>query len=419
MDSAGLPESLSMAHDWSRRLRNPHTMGGVGALDMTERAHLAAMVVALALLVPAFVPGASAASDPQGDATNNQPDHDILEVAFAETMDELRFTVKVAGTIRAPLAGVDEVSIAFRVVKGELYTPNVSPQAAGLRHRAGATGEDTYGVFRTGGFGYVLPTQPLSGQASATWAVPKAYLDATAAHRPRVGDWISDIRVTTEEMGMVVDEATHPDVKLAVDSDAGRAFFLGRDGGDPNTGPLRKDAPTSNTPETATLFHQGTLRGEWISAAITGGPLKLRDLGAVLWLSTTTSTPALSDSVFLVDLYSQSPDGARTLVARRAEAVSPVPGATTNLFLTPGAPQRMPFQLQAVEGQDRIPSNHKAVLVLTVDGLFSGESGPIVVYHDGVDHDSFLLVGAKPVPRPDHARCPAPNQVHHLPKAAC
>lgn len=386
---------------------------------MTERARWAGIVVGLALIVPALLPGASAASDPLGDATNNQRDHDLLEVAFAETIDEIQFTVKVAGAIRAPMAGVDEVSISFRVVKGALYTPDVSPQAAGLRHRAGATGDDTYGVFRTGGFGYVLPTQPGSGQSSATWAIPKAYLDATAAHRPRAGDWISDIVVATEEMGMVVDQATHPDVKLAVDSDPGRAFYLGRDGGDPNTGPLRKDAPTSSTPATATLFHEDTLRGEWVSPAITGGPLKLRDLGAVLWLSTTTSTPAISDEVFLVDLYAQAPDGARTLVARRAESVSPVPGATTNLFLTPGAPQRMPFQLQAVEGQDRIPNNHKAVLVLTVDGLFSGESGPIVVYHDSKDHDSLLLVGAKPVPRPDHARCPAANQVHHLPKADC
>lgn len=366
----------------------------------------------LAMLLMATAVPVGAASDPGGDALDSEPDHDILQVAFEERGDEVRFTVTVDGKVRTPEVSLEDFRFEFRVVPGSLYQPGLSPQAAGARHTVGLSTQGEYGVFRTGGFGYTLPEQPASGQSGATWKLPKAYLDATAAARPLAGDYLADIKVSARRLALSQDDASHPDVKLELDSDPGTKLHL-REGG-----VLRPGAPDDDVPATATIWKDQTLVAEWASEAL-GGPLKLDDLSAVLWITTTTSTPVLSDEDFVVDLYDESSDGSRERVARRSESVSPQPGANTNLFIAPGAPQRMPFQLLAENGAQNIPTNHKAVLRVAVDGFFSNESGPMLIYHDSKDLDSFFLAGKQPVPRPDRSACPSENNVTELPRAAC
>lgn len=386
-----------------------------GGLGLARRkAWLGVLVLLGTLVVPATPAGA--ASDPRGDAANGEPDHDILEVSVAETADEVRFTVTVDGVLRAPSPGVEEVRFEFRVVPKALYTPGVSPQVGGTRHTAGLADSGKYGVFRYAGLGYVLPDAPADRVATATWILPKAYLDATAVRRPLAGDWISDITVSTRATGITQDKATHPDVQLAVDQAPGLKLHLrGQTGG---AGKLRLDAPDGETPSTAAIARGETLVAEWASAPLERS-LRLGDLGAVLWLTTTTSTPVLSDEAFLVDVLAEDADGKRSIAARRAETVDPQEGATTNLFIAPGAPQRMPFRLEAMPDVDRVPSGSKVVLRVTVDGFFAQESGPMLIHFNAKGTDSYLHVNAKPVPRPDRSVCPGGGDVSELPRSRC
>lgn len=368
----------------------------------------------LGLLVAPAVPVGASAADPAGDATDGDPDHDLLAVDVAETMDALRITVTVQGAIPAPVAGVEEVVLRFRVVHAALYNPAVSPQVAGTSHTVQATVEDRYGVFRAGGLGYLLPEPPVTGAATATWVVPKAYLDATAARRPLAGDWLSDVVVEARVLGAAVDSAAHPDVQLGVDAAPGTAFHLrGPTGGERR---LREDAPMGSTPSTAAAG--ATQAPEWRSAPLER-LLKLDELSAVLWLSTTASTPVLSDQDFRVDLLVEEGDGTRTVVARRIETVHPESGASTNLFLVPGAPQRMPFRLAAVEDGAKAHVGERLVLRVSVSPLFAEEAGPVLVAYNSADTDSFVLAGARAVPRPDHSACPGGNGVAELPRSQC
>lgn len=391
---------------------------------MAKRGGIVVLVGGLLLGLPLLGGPAGAVADSVGDATDGDADHDLTSVGISETFEEVRFTLTVAGTVEPPEGGVRDFRIDFQVTPGELYVPGTNPQPAGTRYVVETCScSSEYGVFRNGAFGYILPEQPASGGDTTTFHVPKAYLDATLLRRPAAGDYLSDVTFQARNIAFV-DSAEHPDVRLTTDAPVGTLYHLRAAPVGSSTGALTRAAPAEGHPAaTATLWRGSTLEAWWVSGAL-AQPRRLLDLGAVLWLSTTTTSPVLSDEDLSVDLYDQDASGARTLIARRAEALSDTGGADTNLFLAPGAPQRMPFDLAALPDAEQIPPGHRIALRAAVTGVFSDEAGPVLVYHDSPDFDSFVAFSGPRPPRPSHSACPhdedvRTGEVEQLPRPRC
>jgi hypothetical protein len=359
--------------------------------------------LALAFATIMTTPMGLAVTDTAGDAADGSADHDIASVTMAETGDELSFTVTVAGHVQQPRLSLEDFRIDLSLVPRDLYTPGVSPQAGGAHHIVSLTTREVYGVFRQSSFGYALPVQPAWGDRSTTFHLPKAYLDATLAARPLAGDWVADVSVKARSMGSAMDTALLPDAQLATDSERGATLHLRPGGSGGDQGSLQPAAPTGSTPSTVTLL-DGALEGRFASPPLTRA-LRLEDLSAVLWVSPTTSSPVVAFQDLHVELRDRAPGGTETLVAQRVEETSDVEGSTTNLFLAAGVPQRMPFHIVPVGGASRIPAGDQVVLYMTASQSFLDVSGPLVVYFDAADKDSFLATGQNHHPSPSRGAC--------------
>lgn len=343
-------------------------------------------ILVLALLL-APLAAAPAVEDERGDVPAEAgPDFDLLRVDVSETAEDLRFTLTVDGAIRAPVGGLHEYVIEFRLLPPELYRP-AGGGNVGHRHAVSIGTWGSY-IVSYAGLGTALPQQPGSGVATATWIVPKASLHVGPwLRRPLAGDWIADARVTAQHFGSVADTVALPDARLAVDRDAGEVLHLRAEGR------LSREPPPAG-PGTASVAAAWDLANlEWRSEALPQ-PLPLGDLGATLWIATTASTPVVANEDLRVYLWDEAPDGSRRLVAARPEELPGRPeDSFTNLFLLPGLPQRMPFALRAATEQTEIAAGRRAVLDVRVGGYFGYDSGPLVVFYDGAERESVLVAG--------------------------
>lgn len=329
-------------------------------------------VVLVVLTAPTAAP---AATDPAGDVED--PDLDLVAVALRETATALELDVTVAGALPSPDGSIRNVAASFRIVPGEL---DDAPSTAGARIALGPTNVGTYGVFRHVGVGHELPVQPAIGVSSATWTIPKAYLDAHAGRRPLAGDRVTDVVVSTESLMLPVDEVELPDLMLAKEPGAAGRMHL-------RAGGAISAEPSGGPPAVAAAFAGRTAPATFRSAPL-DAPRPVAGLAAVLWLAATTSTHALAVEVVRLDVYAEDPSGARTLVAVREESRSAV--GTENVYLAPGVPQRMPFRLAPTGAAASFAEGERVVLVVRTGGFLVDESGPVAVLHDDPAFDSFL-----------------------------
>lgn len=341
----------------------------------------------LALVVLAPLAAGLTVEDPAGDVAEgpgeSSPDFDLLRIDLVETATALELTVEVAGAIREPVGGLFEYALEFRIVPAEARALG-APDVAGTRHTLGITSFESYALFRAGG-GYALPDQPSYGAASATWTLPKLYMDAAATRRPLAGDWIVDARVDAMDFGVSVDNATLPDFALAVDTGPGAAFHLRGDG------TLTREAPASDRDAAAVAAPLAP--AAWRSAPL-AAPFPLPGAHAAIWLAATSTTPAIANEDVRVGLFDESPDGSQRLVAVREEELAEAEDSFTNLFLVPGVPQRLPFRLVALGGASAIEAGHRLVLHVEVHGFLVGaDSGPVVVLCEGPERDSVVVAG--------------------------